>query len=89
MAANKADLYEYEEVDEEEARKYADEKDILFEITSAKNGNGIEPLFRKIAIKLVNLEKNNESNEQNNFKRNNAILNKNKQKSRKKKKPRC
>ena len=46
---NKSDLEEMRQVDEEEARKFAEENDILFYKTSAKEDNGnIEKCLRKL-----------------------------------------
>ena len=51
ICANKSDLYGEEAVDEEEARKYAQEIGAIFSLTSAKNYYGINELFLKIAEK--------------------------------------
>ncbi len=42
IAANKSDLYEQEEVEEEKVRNYAKEIDAIFKLTSAKGSSGIE-----------------------------------------------
>ena len=42
IAANKSDLYEQEEVDEEKVRAFAKEIDAIFKLTSAKNASGID-----------------------------------------------
>ena len=49
IIANKSDLVEHEQVDEGEARKYAQELNALFAVTSAKNNLGVEDLFLEIA----------------------------------------
>ena len=49
IVGNKSDLYEEEEiVKEEDARNYAKEIGALFNLVSAKNGLGIENLFKDI-----------------------------------------
>ena len=45
VVGNKCDLYEQEAVPEEEARRFADEKNALFMNVSAKNGDNIDLLF--------------------------------------------
>jgi hypothetical protein len=42
FAANKADLYETEQVNEESGRGYAKDIGSIFKLTSAKNSSGIE-----------------------------------------------
>ena len=53
IAANKSDLIEKEEVDEETARKFAQEINAMFYLTSAKNSMGIDDLFFEIAKKHI------------------------------------
>ena len=53
LAANKSDLVEKEEVNEEEARKYAKEINADFCSISAKNSIGIDDLFIQIAKKYT------------------------------------
>ena len=53
IAANKCDLLEFEEVEEEEGRKLANELNAIFKTTSAKNQTGINDLFYAIANKIV------------------------------------
>ena len=53
MVGTKSDLYENEEVLEEEARNYAKEKDAIFMLVSAKNGNNINVLFNELADKYL------------------------------------
>ena len=48
IIANKADLIENEQVDEEEAREFAQKNNALFALTSAKNNNMINDLFLEI-----------------------------------------
>jgi len=42
LAANKSDLYEFEEISDKEAREFAEEVNCLFKKTSAMNANGID-----------------------------------------------
>ena len=55
MAANKSDLIggKKEEVNEEEARKYAQDIGAIFQLTSAFTGTGIDLLFKNIANKMI------------------------------------
>ena len=53
LAANKSDLIEKEEVNEEAARKYANEINADFCSISAKNSIGIDDLFIQIARKYT------------------------------------
>ena len=54
IVGNKCDLYEEEEVTEEEGRKFAEEKNALFMLVSAKNGDNIDNLFRNLVKKYLN-----------------------------------
>ena len=56
IIANKADLIENEEVDEEEAREFAQKNNALFAVTSAKNNSGINDLFIEIAKKYIGID---------------------------------
>ena len=56
IVANKSDLCENEEVDEEIARSYAQELNALFCTTSAKSSFGINDLFLQIAKKHTGAE---------------------------------
>ena len=57
IAANKCDLYEYEEVSHDEIEEFANSINALYEQTSAKNGDGIKDLFNSIGYKLLSPEK--------------------------------
>lgn len=60
IIGNKNDLFEKEEVPEEEARKLADEEKAFFAVVSAKNCFGINELFRVVGEKhLSEYWKNN------------------------------
>ena len=56
VVANKSDLFEQEEVDENEAREFARNNNALFAITSAKNTSGIDNLFLEISKKYTSSE---------------------------------
>ena len=53
IAANKSDLYENEQVNEEEARNYAKSVGAIFIGTSAMNASGIEDLFKIVGSKFI------------------------------------
>ena len=65
LNANKSDLFEQEEVSEEEAKNYAKEKGMIYHVTSALNGVGVEELFKIIGKKLVGENCQNKDNEAN------------------------
>ena len=52
IVGNKLDLYEQELVNQEEAKKYAEDNNAFFAVTSAKNSSGIEDLFIEIVKKF-------------------------------------
>ena len=54
IAANKEDMYEHEQVDEDDAKKLAEDLNAIFQKTSAKESTGIEDLFVKIGKKVLN-----------------------------------
>ena len=56
IAANKCDLYEYEEVSHDEIESFAKSINALYEQTSAKTGEGIKDLFNSIGYKLLSPE---------------------------------
>ena len=51
VAGNKCDLFESEEVDEKEAREFADKIGAIFELTSAQNNTGITEIFEQVGHK--------------------------------------
>ena len=53
LVGNKSDLYDKEEVNENEAREFAKEINAIFFLTSALNKNGINDLFNQLAQKIV------------------------------------
>ena len=53
LAGNKNDMYEQEEVEENEGKEYAKEVNAIFQKTSAKESTGIEDLFIKIGKKIL------------------------------------
>ena len=58
IAANKSDDYINQEVNIQEAKDLAKSLNAIFVCTSAKLGNGIDDLFKMVAEKFVNPEKN-------------------------------
>ena len=60
LAGNKNDMYEHEEVEEEEGVELGKELGAIFQKTSAKEATGVEELFYKIGKKLINPNDNNE-----------------------------
>ena len=97
IVGNKSDLYEYEEVTEEEGQEFADSIDAIYMQTSAYNGTGINELFDMIGNKIIKpevfekfnrnnsikLEKNSRINniDENSGNTNNNEINKNSNKS--------
>ena len=84
VAGNKCDIYDQEEVDENEARQFAEKIGAFFELTSAKNNTGINELFQEAAERYV--YKDRKDNKNNNSKEegeenNNVKLSKNNFKS--------
>jgi small GTP-binding protein len=62
IAANKSDLYENEQVPEDEAREYAKQIGAIFKLTSAFTSAGIEELFRAVGCKYFDPSYNDENN---------------------------
>ena len=56
IAANKSDLYEYEEISNEEVEEFANNINAIYKQTSAKKGTGIKELFDNIGYKLLSPE---------------------------------
>jgi Ras-related protein Rab-22 len=53
IAGNKCDLYEKEDVNENEAREFAASIGAIFALTSAQNNSGINELFRDVGNKYL------------------------------------
>jgi len=63
LTGSKCDLFEKEKISEEEARKFANENDAVFKLTSAMSNLGIDELFEELALKYYeNCENNNYKN---------------------------
>ena len=79
VLGNKSDLYEREAINEEDARKYAEDIKALYKLVSAQTGEGIEDIFKMIGEKLLTpefLEKIKEESNNNNINnRRNSIKN--------------
>ena len=54
IAGNKNDMYEQEEVEENEGKDLAKQLGAIFQKTSAKESTGVEDLFVKIGKKYLN-----------------------------------
>ena len=70
VLGNKSDLYEREAINEEDARKYAEDINALYKLVSAQTGEGIEDIFKMIGEKLLTpefLEKIKEESNNNNI----------------------
>ena len=63
MVGNKDDMYQYEEVTDNEGKDFAKELNAIYKRTSAKNqtGGGIDDLFKAIGIKFLHPETENTS----------------------------
>ena len=73
IVGNKSDLYEMEEVNEDDVKTYCENINVLYKQTSAQTGEGINELFDMIGQKILineNLEKfkNNEGKNVSKFK---------------------
>ena len=66
IAANKCDLYDDEEVKEEEGRQFASEIGAVFMLTSASTNAGIEELFKKVVSKFLDENSSNDTYGNNN-----------------------
>ena len=81
IAGNKCDLYEKEEVNENEAREFAESIGAIFALTSAQTNSGINELFHDVGNKYLdpNFQQKlqNENEEKNpDGKNNNIVLDK-------------
>ena len=87
IAANKCDLYDNEQVSEDEARNFANEIGAVFKLTSASTNQGIEDLFKGVGCKVLDPNYSSDDAE----KKNKNVLNddKDKDKNTKKKKGCC
>ena len=85
IAANKCDLYDNEQVSEDEARNFANEIGAVFKLTSASTNQGIEDLFKGVGCKVLDPNYSCDDAE----KKNKIVLNDDKDKKKKKKKGCC
>ena len=53
LVGNKSDLYEKEEVNENEARNFANQINAIFFLNSALNNSGINDLFKNVVHKII------------------------------------
>ena len=86
IAANKCDLYDNEQVSEDEARAFADKIGAVFNLTSAQTNTGIEDLFKGVGCKVLDPNYNIDGGSK---KDNNIKLNAKNDDSKKKKKKCC
>ena len=63
MTGSKSDLYLKDKISEEEARKFANEINAVFKLTSAMNNQGIDELFEELAVKYYENQENIIKNE--------------------------
>ena len=77
IAANKCDLYDNEQVSEDEARAFANEIGAIFKLTSANTNTGIEELFKAVGCKVLDPNYNEENEKTNNNNNNNNSNNNN------------
>ena len=64
IVGNKSDLYELEQVNDEEGKKFADEKKAIFKNVSALNSMNIDKKIQEEYIKRKKKEKENETKEE-------------------------
>ena len=72
IVANKSDLFEIEQVNEDEARKFAKNKNAAFFVVSAKDNNSVNDLFKAVVKKYSGANEvylMEEGNSSNNFKK--------------------
>ena len=65
LVGNKADLFEQEQVKEEEAKEYANSINAEYYLTSAKNNIRITDLFVQCGIKFIDPNSNDKNNDNN------------------------
>jgi len=63
LVGNKDDMYQFEEVSDDEGRLFAKELNAIYKRTSAKNqtGGGIDDLFKIIGVKFLHPDSENTS----------------------------
>ena len=89
LVGNKTDMYEKEQVNEEEARQYAESIGALCMLVSAKNGDNINLLFEKLVAQYLGPEFSEKVEEIKKSKGEVAVINKNDAKKQKNKKKCC
>ena len=62
MVGNKNDIYQYQEVTNDEGLALAKEINAIYKITSAKNSVGIDDLFKSVGTKFLDPESENTTN---------------------------
>ena len=56
VIGNKSDLYEHEQVDENEVKEFCNSINVLYKQTSAQTGEGVNELFEAIGLKILESE---------------------------------
>ena len=84
LVGNKCDLYEDEEVEEKDINSFAEEIGGEYFLVSAKNGNGIEEMFKTLAKMYLNPNFKDRVEEARNSRENSVKLDKNSLKNRNK-----
>ena len=56
LCANKSDLFNKQEVPDKEGREYSESIGAIFQLTSAREGVGVDDLFINIGKKLLNMK---------------------------------
>ena len=68
IAGNKSDLYDKEQVSEDEAKEFADSIGASFELTSAKSNSGVNDLYMAVAETYLKKGINNKNQEKEDIK---------------------
>ena len=53
VVGNKSDLFEIQQVKDEEGKEFAKKINAIFQVTSAKSNIGVDELFEKIGMKFI------------------------------------
>merc|ERR1712154_178101 len=69
LVGNKIDLNDHRQVTKNEGEEKANQLNVMFMETSAKSGDNIKSLFRKVATNLPGMDEQNQSNKNDNMKK--------------------
>lgn len=75
ILGNKCDLFMKEQTNEEEVFKFANEKELMFQLVSAKSGSGLSKFFNEITEKYLNASTTNKEDEDDDDDENNKPTN--------------